>query len=178
MHENSDPLRHRYPDAHECSGPISPRSGDAEPGSKAFQVDAAKALLAKNFLEATTAKNASTLSSSSVSTSKAKTPKDPAKLAKFKAVELIKMRHKAVPGDPKDKSISVALDRRVHLFVRNEVAGNESQPTLLWFRKARALSSKMAFHNTRFTVSIPHNRISLVVGSLICSMCASVQQKR
>ena len=49
----------------------------------------------------------------------------------------MKMRHKASPGDPKDKNIAVGLDRRVHLFVSNETGGAEGgQPVLLWFRKA------------------------------------------
>lgn len=131
-------MRHRYPDAHECSGPIIVSSEALEPGSKAYQVDAAKTLLAKNFPETNKPKDAGSLPASA-STSKPKVPKDPAKLAKFKAVELIKMRHKAIPGDPKDKNISVPLDRRLHVFVSNEVAG-EDQPVLMWFRKASFVS--------------------------------------
>jgi hypothetical protein len=105
-------------------------------------VETAKALLAKNFPEASNIKESTSASPkpAPASVSKSKQPKDPVKLAKFKAVELIKMRHKASPGNPKDENISVALDRRVHLFVSNEVAAESGQPKLLWFRKVSPVS--------------------------------------
>ena len=102
-------------------------------------MEAAKALLAKNYPKTSKIKGSTSASATPTSLSilKSKPPKDPIKLAKFKAVELIKMRHKASPGDPKDKNIAVGLDRRVHLFVSNEAGGAEGgQPVLLWFRKA------------------------------------------
>ncbi|KAH8102830.1 hypothetical protein BXZ70DRAFT_1006023 [Cristinia sonorae] len=57
---------------------------------------------------------------------------DPKKLAQIKQVQLLKMRHKAKPGDPRDKPSSVAIDQRLHLQVTKE---NEPTPTPFWFRK-------------------------------------------
>lgn len=132
--------RHRYSDAHYCKGTTNAAS---DVPVKASQVEAARALLAKNFPETSKTKEPTSASTKpmSASVSKSKQPKDPTKLAKFKAVELIKMRHKASPGNPKDENFSVALDRRVHLFVVNEAGAEGGRPMLLWFRKVNSLST-------------------------------------
>jgi len=174
--------RHRYPDAHACKGTTNSTSDILLPDPKVSQVEAAKALLAKNFPE--TSKTLGSTSTTpaaptSASITKSKQPKDPAKLAKFKAVELIKMRHKASPGDPKDKNISVALDRRVHLYVSNEAGGERGQPVLLWFRKVNFY----IVNAHRVDVQLTHahiiiNRILYVAGYWTCSMSVSGSQKR
>jgi len=153
-------VTHRYPDAHACKGTTNSTSDVL---FKASQVEVAKALLAKNFPETSKALGSTSTAPAaptSASITKSKQPKDPAKLAKFKAVELIKMRHKASSGDPKDKNISVALDRRVHLYVSNE-AGGEGQPVLLWFRKDLICGRILDLLDVRF--GLTQTRTVLVV---------------
>jgi hypothetical protein len=45
----------------------------------------------------------------------------------------MKMRHRALPVDPKDKSTSVDIDQRFHLQVIFE--GDPSTTKVFWFRK-------------------------------------------
>jgi len=47
-------------------------------------------------------------------------------------VQAMKMRQRAVPGDPKDKTATVSLDQKVHVQVKLE--GNNTA-SILWFRK-------------------------------------------
>lgn len=63
----------------------------------------------------------------------AKLPTDPAKLAHLQKVNMMKMRHKAVPGDPKDKG-SIPVGQRLHVNVRYEADG--SKESILWFRRS------------------------------------------
>lgn len=49
----------------------------------------------------------------------------------------MKMRHKAQPGDPKDKNKHVAIDQKLHLKVRAKEKGDEEK--LLWFHKVMLL---------------------------------------
>ena len=60
---------------------------------------------------------------------------DPKKLAQLQRVNLMKLRHKAVPGDPNDKSSTVLVDQRIHMTVRLEIPGQPSKESALWFRK-------------------------------------------
>ncbi|KAF9533338.1 hypothetical protein CPB83DRAFT_845100 [Crepidotus variabilis] len=59
-----------------------------------------------------------------------KPPTDPAKLAQWQRVELLKMQHAAIPVDPRDQDKAVPLDQRVHAVV----AGDEVEKAF-WFRK-------------------------------------------
>ena len=61
-------------------------------------------------------------------------PTDPKKLAQLQKVELMRMRHRAVPADPKDKPGSVGVDQRLHVKARwrGDLNGIEK---VLWFRK-------------------------------------------
>ncbi|KAF7777455.1 hypothetical protein Agabi119p4_3527 [Agaricus bisporus var. burnettii] len=59
-----------------------------------------------------------------------KPPTDPVKLAAFQKAQRMKMRHTAVPLDPKDKSLSPPLDQRLHIKVRY---GEISK--VFWLRK-------------------------------------------
>jgi hypothetical protein len=115
--------RHRYPDTHSCSPPDTSSSKDGP--------SAARQLLEKNF--------GSTLSSSSTGSNRTttpllrkKVPTDPVKLAQYKKLELMKMRHKAVPADVKDKTSSVPADQRLTVNVRY----GQSQK-VFWLRKVR-----------------------------------------
>ena len=47
-------------------------------------------------------------------------------------VQAMKMRQRAVPGDPKDKGAPVSLDQKLHVQVKLE--GNATI-SVLWFRK-------------------------------------------
>ena len=113
---------HRYPSSHACTGSNAP-----PPVSKN---DKAKALLAKNF------PGTSKPTAVRVPTTTKKLPTDPVKLARFKAVELMKMRHQATPGDSRDKTKPVPLEERLHVTAIADRA-NSSQAEVLWFRKVR-----------------------------------------
>ncbi|KII88792.1 hypothetical protein PLICRDRAFT_638376 [Plicaturopsis crispa FD-325 SS-3] len=118
---------HRYPEAHSCTGEIP------KPPAKNA---AAQALLAKNF-------PSSSAKPVAVAHRPAQTPTDPKKLAQQKKILLMKTRHRAVPGDPKEKPAAVTVDRRLHLKVNpNEIVPQEKY---FWFRKSvgtgRALDS-------------------------------------
>jgi hypothetical protein len=59
-------------------------------------------------------------------------PTDPAKLAQWRKLEVMKMRHKASPGDPKDKNSSLPPDQRLHIKL---FAGDTEH--IFWFRRVR-----------------------------------------
>lgn len=61
-------------------------------------------------------------------------PTDPKKLARLRAVELMKMRHHALPADPKDRTLSIPHTQRLHLKV---IAVDDTPPTekIFWLRK-------------------------------------------
>ncbi|GLB35272.1 putative AN1-like Zinc finger [Lyophyllum shimeji] len=67
-----------------------------------------------------------------------KVPTDPVKLAQYRKIELMKMRHRASPGDPKDSSTSAPLEERLHVKV---VVANGAEK-LFWFRK-RTIAGKV-----------------------------------
>jgi hypothetical protein len=72
-------------------------------------------------------------SSRSASAPTRKVPTDPKKLAQLQKVELMKMRHRAVPADPKDKPGSIGIDQRLHVKV--SCKGEEAAEKIFWFRK-------------------------------------------
>lgn len=65
---------------------------------------------------------------------------DPKKLARLRAVELMRMRHHAMPADPKDKSVSP--NERIHVKIRVNTS-SPSADKLFWLRKVRMIASKM-----------------------------------
>ncbi|KAH7921495.1 hypothetical protein BV22DRAFT_1096427 [Leucogyrophana mollusca] len=119
---------HRYPEAHSCSGSL-----DSEPVEKN---GAARVLLAKHF---TNSSYTSPLPPTVVHKS-ARPPTDPKKLAQLQKVALMKMRHRAQPGDPKDKSTSVAVEQRLHITAKTDVTGISGEERIFWFRKASQIS--------------------------------------
>jgi hypothetical protein len=67
-----------------------------------------------------------------------KVPTDPKKLAQFLKVELMKMRHRAVPADPKDKPGSIGIDQRLHVKVHCK-GDHEPVEKIFWFRKVASV---------------------------------------
>jgi hypothetical protein len=106
---------HRHPTSHMCT-PVSPT---AEP----VENTKARALLAK--VSASSASTPRTSAKRAV-----KPPTDPTKLAAFQKIQRMKMRHKAIPLDPKDKTLSPPLDQRLHI----EVCYGE-MTRVFWLRK-------------------------------------------
>lgn len=104
---------HRHPISHACAV-----QEEAPPQKN----DAARALLAKNFPASSSKKPAQRVT---------KIPSNPVKLAQYRKVELMKMRHRAVPGDPKDKTSSTPLDQRLHIRLKVDPTTEK----VLWFRK-------------------------------------------
>lgn len=112
----SSEIRHRHPVSHKCIATTTlPKP------STTIENEKARVLLAKM---------TSTSASRSPLKKFTKPPIDPTRLAAYRKVELMKMRHKAVPLDPKDKTTSSPLDQRLHLKVRH---GNTER--LIWARK-------------------------------------------
>ena len=110
---------HRHCLDHACSMvPPAPTSSQRNPE--------AHELLSKHF----------PAKSSTVSTlsSLPRQPTDPKKLARLRAVELMKMRHHALPADPKDRTLSIPHTQRLHLKV---IAVDDTPPTekIFWLRK-------------------------------------------
>ncbi|KAJ6455848.1 hypothetical protein C8R45DRAFT_1035921 [Mycena sanguinolenta] len=88
---------------------------------------AARALLAKNF-PSTSAKKAVTAQRTPT-----KIPTDPVKLAQFRKLESMKMRHSAVPVDPKDTKDKTAQEDRVYVKVAID---NYDTEKVFWVRKS------------------------------------------
>lgn len=45
------------------------------------------------------------------------------------------MRHRAIPGDPKDKPGSVLVDQRLHVKVKLDDSEHGNKEGMFWFRK-------------------------------------------
>lgn len=112
---------HREPSTHECQ-PLQMQDGTGIHAKNAK----ARALLDKHFPA-----SQSTGTSTKTTTQKLT---DPKKLTQLRKVQLLKMRHKAKPGDSRDKPGSVGVAERLHLQVYIE-DNTASEP--FWFRKVR-----------------------------------------
>lgn len=84
-----------------------------------------------------------------------KLPTDPAKLAHLQKVNMMKMRHKAVPGDPKDKG-SVSVGQRIHVNVRYDTDG--SKEGIFWFRRSIVVGRVLDLLSSHF--NIPSSKVS------------------
>jgi len=90
----------------------------------------ARSLLAKHFPTPTSKAPPPT---SSFQVRSGKTPStDTKKLALVQKVQAMKMRQRAIPGDPKDKATTVSLDQKLHVQVKLE---GKDTVSVLWFRK-------------------------------------------
>lgn len=112
-------VSHRHPNTHSC-----PFEGHAI--SQPTKNKAAHALLAKLFPPASGATTKTPQSPS-------KPILNPKKAAQLRQVEAMKMRHRALPGDLKDKASSVSVTDRVHIKVHSD--HKDMQEKILWFRK-------------------------------------------
>ena len=63
-----------------------------------------------------------------------KLPADPVKFERYQKMESLKIRQRASPGDPKDKSASVPPDQRLHLRI-----SIDDVERVFWFRKVGPL---------------------------------------
>lgn len=92
---------HRHPETHRCpSQPIPPKSKSSVVIQKSSRLPSAKP------------------------------PTDPSKLLQWRKMELMKMRHRAVCGDPKDKTASLPPDQRLHVKIHHQ-----DTDKVFWFRK-------------------------------------------
>ncbi|KAF8212515.1 hypothetical protein K438DRAFT_1663497, partial [Mycena galopus ATCC 62051] len=107
---------HRHPKSHSCQ--IKP--------AETPKNDAARALLAKHFPSAKPKAGATRRAPPKI-------PTDPVKLAQFRKLELMKMRHSAVPVDPKDKTTGIPQEDRVHFKVTVDDSDTEK---VFWMRKS------------------------------------------
>ncbi|KAH7103786.1 hypothetical protein BKA62DRAFT_742232 [Auriculariales sp. MPI-PUGE-AT-0066] len=112
---------HREPSSHNCV-PIQQEREEPKNAE-------ARALLERYF------RDIPKQSGSSAQSTVARTPKpptDPTKLARYEALELMKLRHRAKPADPKD--LNVPQPDRVHVRV-NQIGRPAADNKLLWFKK-------------------------------------------
>lgn len=114
---------HRHMQSHSCTGLTI--------GKDDVRHEAARAALAQNFLVTSNP----TSHTPAVTRRPRNLPLDSQKLAQLQRVNLMKLRHKAVPGDPKDRSSMVPVDQRIHVTVRLEILGQSTREATLWFRK-------------------------------------------
>ena len=116
-------FRHRHPTSHNCTRDLVVEAEIAKNNKN----ELARSFLAKHF------PTPAPSFSSSVQTKSGRTPSsDPKKLAMAQKVQAMKIRQRAIPGDPKDRTAAVSLDQKLHVQVKLE--GNDIVP-VLWFRK-------------------------------------------
>ncbi|KAF9562131.1 hypothetical protein CPC08DRAFT_706851 [Agrocybe pediades] len=82
-----------------------------------------------------------------------KPPTDPAKLAQWQKMELMKMRHRASPGDMKDKSSSLPPGERLHIKI---VSDNKEH--VFWFRKDVATGRVLDLLVSRLQLYFPKDQ--------------------
>ncbi|EKM55829.1 uncharacterized protein PHACADRAFT_121751 [Phanerochaete carnosa HHB-10118-sp] len=133
---------HRDPATHGCV---------AKPEAEPQRNEAAKAILAKIFPTQTAVSPMSPASSSSVPAKRKAPPSNPKKAAQLRQVELMKMRHKAQAGDPKDKNKSVPIDQKLHVKVRTQEKGEEEK--IFWFQKTIIAGRALDMLSPHFGVS-------------------------
>ncbi|KAF8553403.1 hypothetical protein OG21DRAFT_1441965 [Imleria badia] len=114
---------HRHMQSHSCTGLTI--------GKDDLKHEAARAILTQKFLATSTPTSHTPV----VTRRPRNLPPDSQKLAQLQKVNLMKLRHKAVSGDPKDRSSTVPVDQRIHITVRLEVLGQTTKESALWFRK-------------------------------------------
>ena len=61
------------------------------------------------------------------------TSSNPKKAAQIRQVELMKMRHRAQPADPKDKDKNVPIGEKLYV----KVSAENKDEKLFWFQKVR-----------------------------------------
>ncbi|KIJ47280.1 hypothetical protein M422DRAFT_778200 [Sphaerobolus stellatus SS14] len=156
---------HRHPTDHAC-----PKIPVPTPASE--KNIEARRLLEKNF-PSTSSK---TPSSAIPKLKPKKLPTDPKKLARLRAVELMKMRHHAIPADPRDKNVSMAPSERLHLKVQVKIqngsgssGATDGQEKSFWLRKTVGAGRALDMIADQFAIKIsdsnPAHFEKLVPGS-------------
>lgn len=113
-------IHHRHPDLHSCTGLQKQESDEKKD---------AQDILARHF--------SNPLSHTPLVVRRTvRPPTDPKKLAQIQKVTLMRMRHSATAGDPRDKSSTVPVTERLHIIAQLEVTGMPVQERVLWFRKS------------------------------------------
>lgn len=118
---------HREASAHACKA-------EDPAASSTSKNAAARALLEKHFPSISSGSTLLNSKANSRITSASKTPLNPKKADHMRKVQVMKMRHKAQPGDPRDKGKYVAMDDKIHLHVSVNNSDNEGS---FWFRKVK-----------------------------------------
>ncbi|KAF8334193.1 uncharacterized protein EI90DRAFT_3051430 [Cantharellus anzutake] len=127
-------VTHRHGNAHDCKHSIVGRVED--------KTVKARALLAQNF-PSTVQKVPIAINSPS------RAPTDPKKLEKYRALELMKLRHKAIPGD--SRNVSVPIEQRLHV----SVSGGDGPKHNLWFKKDVVSGKALDLIAARMKMSFP-----------------------
>ncbi|KIJ47279.1 hypothetical protein M422DRAFT_249127 [Sphaerobolus stellatus SS14] len=105
-----------------------------------------------------------------------KLPTDPKKLARLRAVELIKMRHHAIPADPRDKNVSMVPSERVDLKIQVKIqngsgssGATDGQEKSFWLRRTVGIRRALDMIADQFAIKIsdsnPAHFEKLVPGS-------------
>ncbi|KAL0947220.1 hypothetical protein HGRIS_013337 [Hohenbuehelia grisea] len=110
---------HRHPKSHSCVQHLNPPPQE-------LKNSVAQALLAKNFPQSNHPRQA---------VHAPKLPKDPTKLAKFKAVQLMKLRHSAIPPSSAYTPGNTPVTERVHILVSVDTISTKRQEKAFWLPK-------------------------------------------
>lgn len=154
------PRSHRHMQSHACIGFAA--------GKDDVKHEAARAILAQKFSAST-----STSHTPVVARRQRNLPPDSQKLAQLQKVNLMKLRHRAIPADPKDRGSMVPVFQRLHVTVRLEIVGRLAKETALWFRKVMQVDTKLSFSNVPQT-TITGKALDLVVQHFSVSHTGSV----
>ncbi|OAX40802.1 hypothetical protein K503DRAFT_686763 [Rhizopogon vinicolor AM-OR11-026] len=148
---------HRHPDLHSCTG-----LHDREPDKKKHAQD----VLAQHF------SNPSTHTPVAVRRA-TKPPTDPRKLAQIQKIALMKMRHSATAGDPRDKSSILPIDERLYLKARLEITGMPAQECVLWFKKTVVTGRALDLISANLGVPSSYQTVSEIHSANMISMTLS-----
>ena len=109
--------------SHSCAG-LTPEKDNTKH-------EAARAIFSQKF----SAPGTSTSHTPVVVRQRRNLPAGSQKVAQLQKVNLMKLRHKAIPGDPKDRNSVVPVDQRLHVTVRLNIISQSTKEVALWFRK-------------------------------------------
>jgi hypothetical protein len=123
----SFPSSHRHPDSHSCSNPV-------QTTLSVSKNEAARTILAKNFPAPASKRAISPRTTITV-------PTNPKKLAQYHQVNLMRMRHRATPANPKDKASLTPLEQRLHVQVMPADDVDKRGGKIFWFPKVLYLFS-------------------------------------
>ncbi|KIK83701.1 hypothetical protein PAXRUDRAFT_832036 [Paxillus rubicundulus Ve08.2h10] len=132
---------HRHRPSHSCT--------DSSLRKEKVKNEAARAILAQNFPPTLT----STSHTPVVARRCLKPTSDTKKVAQLHKVNLMKMRHRAVPGDPKEKGSTIPVGRRLYINVRLEMTGQPPKEIILWFQKTIATGKALDLIADHFMLS-------------------------